>query len=141
MGYKICIQDLTTAWYNLINGVSGIPNAYKESVDTGEAGNYVLIRAEGQTTEKNKGLFQTVAVIIIEIVTVFEIQINRATVDEIDEVITELVFPSPSTHGLGELTNHHISSVKLQSSVYNSEDDGTRKYYSKISRYEHIINQ
>lgn len=140
MGYKNCIQDLTTAWFNLLDGNVGV-NVYKESVPIREKGNHVLIRAEGETTIKNNSAFFINAVIIIEVVTVFETMIDRSTVDTIDGLITELIFTSPNTYGINSLTNHQITDIQLQSSRYLAEDDGTKKYYSKISRYDHSLNQ
>lgn len=139
MGYKNCIQDLTTAWYNLLNGNVGV-EVYKESVNTEETGNYVLIRAEGETTTKNHSAFLTNATINIEIVTVFETSIDRSVVDVIDNTITELIFPTPNSFGITDTTNHQITDIQ-KSSNYLSEDDGNRKYYSKITRYDHLLNQ
>ena len=139
MGYKNPIQDLTTAFYNLIDGIS-VP-VYKESVPISEEGNHVIIRAESQTTTKNNSGFFTDAVIITEVVTVFETIVNRATVDSIDEEITELLFPSPNTYGINSTDNHQITDIQLQTSSYLHDSDGVKRYYSKISRYEFFINQ
>lgn len=140
MGYKNPIQDITTAWFNLLDGVISVP-VYKETVLPSEQGNYVVIRAEGQTTTKNHSGFFTNAVIIVEVVTKFTHAVDTSVCDEIDNDITELVFTSPNTFGISNTTNHQITDINLQSSSYLSEDDGSGKYYIKISRYEHSINQ
>ena len=139
MGYKNPIQDLTTAFYSLIDGIS-VP-VYKESVPIDEVGNHIIIRAESQTTEKNNSAFFTSAVIITEVVTIFETIVNRATVDSIDNEITELLFPSPNTYGINLTDNHQITDIQLQTSTYLHDTDGVKRYYSKISRYEFFINQ
>lgn len=140
MGYKNPIQDITTEWFNLLDGVISVP-VYKETVLPSENGNYVVIRAEGQTTTKNHSGFFTNAVIIVEVVTKFSQAVDTSVCDDIDNEITELVFPTPNTFGIGNTTNHQITDINLQSASYLSEDDGTKKYYTKISRYEHSINQ
>ena len=140
MGYKNPIQDITTEWFNLLDGVISVP-VYKETVLPSETGNYVVIRTEGQTTTKNHSGFFTNAVIIVEVVTKFNQAVDTSVCDEIDNEITELVFPTPNTFGIGNTANHQITDINLQSASYLSEDDGTKKYYTKISRYEHSINQ
>ena len=67
--------------------------------------------------------------------------VDTSVCDDIDNEITELVFPTPNTFGIGNTTIHQITDINLQSASYLSEDDGTKKYYTKISRYEHSINQ
>lgn len=141
MGYKDPIQDITTAFYNLIEGETGIPNVYKEQVNPDESGSHVIIRAEGSNTVKNHSGFFTSVVIAVEIVTVFDTIINRSDVDEIDNVITELVFPTPNTFGINATTNHQIHDIALQSTNYLQDYDGAKKYYTKVSRYEFSINQ
>ena len=116
MGYKNPIQDLTTAFYSLIDGIS-VP-VYKESVPIDEDGNHVIIRAESQTTTKNNSAFFTNVVIITEVVTIFETIVNRATVDSIDNEITELLFPSPNTYGINLIDNHQITDIQLQTYNY-----------------------
>jgi len=141
VGYKDPIQDLTTAFYDLIDGVTGIPTVYKEQVNPNESGNHVIIRAEGSTTTKNHSGFFTSVIIIVEIVTVYNTIINRSDVDEIDNIITELVFPTPNSFGINSTTNHQVHDIALQSTNYLPDYDGNKKYYSKINRYEFSINQ
>lgn len=141
MGYKNPIEELTTEWYDLINGVSGILSVYKETVSSLEEDNYVIIRAEGQNTTKNHSGFFSNVVIIVEIVTKFNVSVDTSIVNTIDNIITELVFPTPNTFGIPDLTNHQIIDISLESSNYVSEDDGSNKYYTKISRYNHSLNQ
>ncbi len=139
MGYKEPIQDLTTAFYQLIDGIS-VP-VYKESVPESEVGNYVVIRAESQVTEKNNSAFFTSAVIITEVVTQFQTVVDRSIVDGINNEITELLFPTPNTYGITQTTNHQITDIQLQTTSYLHDSDGVKRYYSKISRYEFFINQ
>lgn len=139
MGYKNPIQDITTAFYSLISGIS-VP-VYKESVPISEDGNHVIIRAESQTTTKNNSAFISSAVILIEIVTLFETIVDRSQVDSIDNEITELLFTSPNTYGINSTANHKITDIELQTSSYLHDSDGVKRYYSKISRYEFFINQ
>ena len=144
MGYKDCISDLMGEWFNLLDGNitfngNDVP-VYTDDVPTEVTEPYILLRAEGETTVKNNSGFFVNAVIITEIVTSYAVSVNRGDVDTINSQITELVFPTPNTYGINTLTNHQVTDIQLQSSTYLLED-ADKKYYSKISRYEHFLNQ
>ena len=138
MGYKNPVYDLLTAWYNLLDGAISVP-VYKEQAPAEVSGNYVLLRAESHTQQRNKGLFLSTVVVIVEVVTEFAVAINTATCNEINSEITELLFPTPASHSIS-LPNHQVQTITLQNSTYLAED-ADKKYYTKISRYEHLINQ
>lgn len=135
MAYKNPVYDLTTAYYDLLNGIS--VDVYKEQAPTDIATDFVLIRAESQSTpEKNNSAFFTSVIVIVEIVTFFNTSINSKTLNDIDEEINNLIFPSENSFGI-TLTNHQINDIRLQSSSYLPEDG----VYRKILRYENIVNQ
>jgi hypothetical protein len=138
MGYKNPTYDIVTAWFNELDGAISVP-VYKEMAPNGTTGNYVIIRPESQTTSKNKGMFISTVVIIVEVVTEHKVTVNTKTVNDIDEEITEIIFPTPSTHAIS-LTDHKVSTINLQTATYLLED-ADKLYYSKISRYEHFLNQ
>lgn len=137
MGYTNPVYDITTAWFTALDGQISVP-VYKEMAPQSETGNYVIIRPESQTTTKNKGGFFSTVVIICEIVTVHNTTVNTKTVNDIDSEITAIILPTPSTNGL--ITDCKVSTINLQTANYLLED-ADKLYYSKISRYEHLINQ
>ncbi len=144
MGYKDCISDLMTEWYDLLDGNIEFNSAavpvYKDEVPQNATEPYILLRAEGETTVKNNSAFFINAIIITEVVTSYASIITRSDVDTINSQITELIFPTPSTYGITNLTNHQVTDIQLQTTTYVAED-ADKKYYSKISRYEHFLNQ
>lgn len=135
MAYKNPLYDLADAYYDLLNNVISV-DVFKDQIPTDRAINCVLIRQEGLTTEKNKQLFLTTPIVIIDIITFFNAAINSKACNDIDEEINELIFPTENTHSIS-IPDHHISTVKLQTSN-DIREDGV---YRRILRYEHLINQ
>lgn len=135
MAYKNPIYDLVKAYYDLLENV--IPDGvFKDAVHLDRSEDYILIRAESMTIDPNKHLFQTIPVVIIEIVTFFDTTINAKRCNELDEDINELIFTDTNTHAIS-IPNHHISTVRIQTSSDLPEDG----VYRRIIRYENLINQ
>jgi len=137
MGYKNPVYDIVTAWYNLLDGAISVP-VYKERAPNDVTGNYVIIRGESHTQQRNKHAFMSTVVVIVEVVTEHAVTINSQPVNSIDSEITELVFPTPNTHAIA--TDFAINTITLQTASYIQED-ADKMYLTKISRYEHILNQ
>lgn len=131
-------KELRTAWYNLINGIS--VDVYDESVPQDQSTHYVVIRSEGQTDASNKAYFGSQSVIIIDIVTVFQNMIDTSVADDIDGEISALILPVVGEHGL-TVSGFQVSNVIRLNDIDLQEDDGTRKYYRKIIRFNHLINE
>lgn len=140
MGYKVASYDLVTAWMDLLDGTISVP-VYREVVPESETGDYVFIREDGESQEKNKGGFFTNCGVIVEIVTHFSTYsgINGSAANTIDNKITDILFPLPNTHGL-VMEDHHIASIRRESLPAVIEDSEP-KVYRKIARYEHLIIQ
>lgn len=140
MGYKDPIQPILEAFYGLINGQVST-EVYLSQAPEDEGGNYVLLRAEGSNTTKINSGFFTSVVIVTEIVTQFTKVVETKTANEIDEVITELLFPTANSYGITDVANHHITDIILQTTNYVNEFEGAVKYLTKVNRYEFILNQ
>jgi hypothetical protein len=78
-------------------------------------------------------------VVGIEIVTVFPVSIDKSVVNDIDNQIRQLLFP---TRQCALVTDgFQILNVRLLSSTYLDDDDGVRKYYRKETRFFHLLNE
>lgn len=141
---KNVMTPLIDSWFELLDGnltyAGKAVNVCKEDASNEEDYHHVEIRAEGETDDSNKTSFVTNPVIIIEIVTVHGVSVKRSVVDAIDDQIRELLFPARQC-ALPVLSGLQISNVIPQSSTYLKEDDGTKKYYRKITRFIHRILQ
>lgn len=133
------MADTVEAWYVKLHGSISAP-VFIESAPEDTTGNYVLLRAEGETDGSNKGYFGKVAIVIVDIITEFQSMVNTREVDDIDNEITSLVLPSVGAHGLAVI-GFQISNLSVENTTYLLEDDGVRKYYRKIIRYNHLINE
>lgn len=134
----INIMDrLVTAWSDLLDGVISVP-VYKEDVPESEEGNYVLLRAESEANVSNKHVFGTQAVVITDIVTVFNLNVKRNIAEDIDGEIKALIRSTPGSNGL-TVSGIQVVNVIPETSRFLTEEDGSKKYYRKIVRYNHLI--
>lgn len=133
-------KKLVNSYWELLNGSLSVP-VYIESVPESETGNYVLLRVEGETNvDENAKTWIKEIVVILDIVTVFDNMIDTSVVDDIDAEIGVLLAATPySGHNLAAQTGMQINRVTDESSEYLQEDDGTYKYYRKITRYNNLI--
>ena len=140
------MDQLVNSWYDLLNGnltydsrqvkVSGVDAANDNSF------HHVEIRPESEAFDFNKRSFVTNAVIVLDIVTVHSVAVNKSIVNNIYNQVMQLVFPArPGGHALPALTGLQISTITPQGGSYLEEDDGTKKYYRKVIRFIHRINQ
>lgn len=131
--------DTVDAWYAKLSGSISVP-VFIESVPEDVSGHYVLLRAESETDNSTKSYYGKIAVVIVDIITEFQYQVNTRKADDIDGEISALILPAVGTHGL-TVSGFQINKIIPESSTYLQQDDGTRKYYRKIIRYNHIINE
>lgn len=133
-------QKLMNSWWALTGSALSVP-VYIESVPEEEDGNYVLLRVEGETdVTKNAKTWIKEAVVIADIVTVFNVAINTETADGIHNEIGALLADGPGhNHNLTAQTGMQINRVTEETVSNLQEDDGTKKYYRKIIRYNHLI--
>lgn len=140
---KNVMKPLIDAWFTLLDGRltynATAVNVYKQDTGVSDGFHYVLLRAESETDDSNKAMFITKPIVIVDIVTVHGPAIQRSIVDEIDDQIREALFPtrSPALVTIG----FQISNVVAQSSTYLTDSDGVKKYYRKVTRFSHRLNQ
>jgi len=132
---------LMDSWQELIDSTISVP-VYKEgSVPEDEKRNYVELRAEGETENDTKHNFASDAVVITDIVTRFNLAIDRSVCERIDGEIKALIKSSPGIHNLIPQTGMQILDVKPETTSYFEEYESGIKYYRKIVRYTHKIVQ
>lgn len=141
---KNVMQQLVDSWFALLDGnltYDSTPvKVYKEDAANSDTFHFVEIMAEGETDASNKSSFVTNAVVVIDIITVHPVSVKRSVADNIDDQIRQLLFPTRQC-ALPALTGLQISNVVPRNSTYLNQDDGTKKYYRKIIRFSHRINQ
>jgi len=94
------------------------------------------LRKESGSFSWNKAAFFRTFVLIVEVVTRFQVIINDKLVDEADDIIKGLAMNSPASNNLG-VTG--LIKVDPGSPTYIDEDDGSNKYYRKITRFVHQV--
>lgn len=127
------------AYYDKLNGnVSGF-NVYKVDVPETEEGNYIVVRPESGTGQNNKRSINDNLIIITDIVTVFENNINSDVVDDADAIVYDLIVPTASSNGLAAQAGIDIWAER-ESFDYLPDADGTKNYFRKISRYKNRVH-
>lgn len=142
---KNVMDQLADSWYTLLNGNLSYDSrevkVYSEDADSADKFHYVVIKAESETDDSNKTSFVKNPVIIIDIITVHSITgVRKSIVNDIDDQIGELLFPTRKC-ALPALDGLQITNVRPEGSTYLNEDDGTKKYYRKVTRYVHRVTQ
>lgn len=141
---KNVMSPLIDSWQSLLEGNltygSREVKVYKEDAGNDDEFHHVEIRAESETDDSNKTAFVTRPVVIIEIVTVHSISVKRSIVDAIDDQIRDLLFPTRQC-ALPAMDGLQITNVIPQSSSYLNDNDGSKKYYRKLTRYIHRVTQ
>lgn len=145
------MNKLLDSWFDLLDGnitYSGkTVKVYKEDTpeDLDETAtqseHYILLMAEGETDQSNKRSFVNDTVVLVDIVTKFNNNVNRTVVDNIDGQIGALILTAPYQTGLGTQSGMQILNVKRESANYLHEGDNIKKYYRKVSRYNSRILQ
>lgn len=117
---------------NVIVGGKTIPVFVVDSPD--EEKDYIIIRPEGETYAGNKSKFADDVIVVIDIVSTFENNIDKSYVNKIDNEVCSILMPSVnSTISAG--AGVQILNLRRENSVYIDEYDGKQKYYRKVSRF------
>ena len=134
---------LIDSYYSVLSGqltYNGNPvDVYKEDVPESEHEHHVILRAEGEVYDGNKRSFADQSTVIVDIVTIFNNNVDTSVANNIDGQIGALLCSTPSSSGLSA-SGLHILNVERESSNYIREDDGVRKYYRKVSRYTQRVS-
>ncbi len=133
-------ESITEAWSSVLTNnvtVAGYTfPVYRTNAATAERSHYILLRKEGGAPTLNKAIFLRTFVLIVEVVTVFGVIINDKLVDDADDILKSLAMTSPTSNNLGV---SGLVQVDSGSPIYLDEDDGSRKYYRKITRFVHQV--
>lgn len=125
------------AYYDALDGNISV-NVYKEDVPFDEANHHVVIRIESETDGTHKAGFVTNPIVITDVIGVFTSSIDPDVVDDIDGEIRAILKPDVSATLVS--SGVLISNIRPVTSTIISEDDGTKRYYRKITRWEQRIS-
>lgn len=131
---------LLNSYFALLNGNVSVP-VYIENVPDDESGNYIELRVESESdVERNDKSWIKEVIVIADIVTVFDTMTNPDLANSIDNEVGTLLCTTPfSGHNLAPQTGVQINRVQIDDATYLQEDDGVRKYFRKITRYNNLI--
>lgn len=134
------MKELIQAWYDLLNGSitynSTAIEAFMEDVPEDHAGHYIWIHAEGGGYAGNKSSLADNDVVVIDIVTVFNNNVDRSVCEDIDAQITTLLYSTASINNLAVQSGVQFGQVIRETTAYLNEQDSVNKYYRKVSRYK-----
>lgn len=134
------MEELIAAWYSVLSGNVTVGSytfpIYRTNAPIGEMSHYILIRKEGGSFNWNKNAFFKTHVVIIEIVTRFSTIINDKLVDQADDIVRGLAMSSPAVNNLNV---SGLIKVDPGTPTYIDEDNGSVKYYRKITRFVHQV--
>lgn len=125
------------AYYDALSGVISVP-VYKEDVPESEVGNHVVLRLEGDSDDSNKSSFNNVTTMLVDICTVGVNSIDPDTVEDIDGEIRAILLPTQGAILLADTIR--VLVLRPESSNYVPEDDGTKRYYRKVTRWTQKIS-
>ncbi len=137
------MDPLLDSWFNLLNGQLSF-DSKEVKVYPGDPANedyahHVILRGESETDQSNGSSFMTNTIVTVDIISVHPVSINKRVANNIDDQIRELLFPTRQCALV--TTGFQILNVRPESANYLEDDDGTRKYHRKITRFYHLINQ
>lgn len=132
---------LLDSWQELIDGSISV-NVFKEgSVPEQQKTHYVELRAESELEDDTKHSFASDNIIITDIITMFDVAVDRSVCEAIDNEIKTLLRPTTQSHGLIAQSGMQILSVYHETTNYLEEYGSGKKYYRKIVRYKNRIVQ
>jgi hypothetical protein len=131
-------KQIRQAYYDALNGNISV-DVFKEDVPKNYSNHHVLIRVESESDRSHSSGFVTHPVVITEAVGVFKSSIDPDVVDDIDNEIRQILLPDVGSRTF-TVDGIQISNIKPQSSHFISEDDGSKRYYSKITRWTQRIS-
>jgi hypothetical protein len=125
------------AYYDALNGQISV-EVYKEDVAITEALHHVVIRIESETDKSHKAGFVTNPVVITDVIGVFDNSIDPDEVDNIDGEIRAIL--KTDVNATLVSSGVLISNIRPVSSESFAEDDGSKRYYRKITRWTQRIS-
>lgn len=138
------VGELIKAYYHCLNGnitYNGqAVNVYRVGVESDERFHYIQLRAESENDQSDKTKFVTNPVVVIDIYTVHEGSIDESVVQDIDNQVRQLLFPTRTTTGL-IVTGFQVTITRMENSTYLDGFNGVRHEYRKITRFFNRLNQ
>lgn len=143
------MDKLGDSWFDLLDGSLSyngkevkiydpdVPEDLDPSTTVSE--HYVIVRAESETEVSNKKTYAFNSIMIVDIVTVFQNNIDRKVCEDIYGQIVGLVFSKPGRNQLAEQTGIQILEVRVDNTIYRDEA-GDKKIRRKICRFFHRIS-
>lgn len=127
--------DILTWVYGLLNtNVGSGVGVYKYDVPEEFNGNYILIRLEGGSQIDNKRSLADEVVLITDVVTRFQNNVDSSVVDTIDQLAYNIIRPSATAQTI-RVTGAQVIDIKREQFQYLQEEDNANKYLRKVSRY------
>lgn len=133
------VGNLLDKWAVLLSGNVGV-NVYKLDVPASEEGNYVWIYPEGGQEQSNKRSKNYSVVIVVQVVTVFELNVSQTAAETISNLIDELILPNPFSQQL-TISGLQVLNIHKENFDHITESVGTKKYYRIVARYRHRVHQ
>lgn len=128
---------LVQAWYNAL---SPTVNVHVIDVPEEETSNYVLIYPESGTGNNLKGAKVDEVVIICQVVTFHQNNIDQSACEALDGLVEGIILPTAWSQVL-TASGMQVLNVERESFDYVQEEDQNGKIYRKVSRYKHRIHQ
>lgn len=133
------IHTLLGAYYRCLNGSTSV-SVFQGSVPIDHRTDYILLRAESDSDVSNKTYFAANPIVVVEIVTFHDAQIDTSLVESIDDQVKRLLFPTRRTTGLGSFDDMQVVNVRYLDSFYDESFDGQKYVHRKICRFNNRIN-
>lgn len=141
---KNYVGELVKAYYQLLAGNitynSQEVKIYNVAVDANDRFHYIQLRPESETDASNKSSFVTNPVIIADILTLHDGAIDASIVEDIDNQMRQLLFPTRQGIVIDE-SDYQVLNIKAESSNYLEGLNGSKHEHRKITRFTNRIVQ
>jgi hypothetical protein len=116
---------------------------YRGSADPAQESHYIMLRTEGSTAIPNSHGFRQQIIVITEVVTVHNGQINDDLAPEADSLIGQLMYQDgqPSQHQLPQQEGMQIVNVERQDATYLPEYNSAKKVLTLAARNVLTVEQ
>jgi hypothetical protein len=131
-------KQIRQAYFDALDGNISV-DVYKEEPPMNVNTHHVIIRVESETAASNSTSFVTKPVVIVECVGVFTNSIDPDVVDDIDNEVRNIIKPDRSSRTF-TVSGIQISNIKADSSTLLQDDDGTKRYFRKITRWTNRVS-
>ena len=139
------MKELLQAWINLLDGFItyngkavqvfkiDLPEDFIETATVSP--HYIWLYGEGGSDDSNKHNLVSDDVVVVNVVTVHENNVNPDVAETIDASIRARLYASPTVHNLIASNGKQFGQTIRETYYYTTEGD-VQKQYRKISRYK-----